>query len=43
LDLETNHHSPKKETKDNLENEKGYAGIIKTPYQNLMLNIRVLK
>jgi hypothetical protein len=43
LDLEPNHHSPKKETKDNLENGRKYVKIIKTPYQNLMLNRQVLK
>jgi hypothetical protein len=33
----------KKETEDNLENGKEYAGIIKTLYQNLMLDKQVLK
>jgi len=32
-----------KQTKNNLENGKEYAGLIKTLYQNLMLDKRVLK
>jgi hypothetical protein len=36
--LESNHQSPKGITKDIHENGKGLAGIIKTPYWNLMLD-----
>ncbi len=41
--MEVNHQGPKKEIKDNLENGKEYVGIIKSPYQNLMLDRKVLK
>jgi len=43
LDLEANRQVTKWETKDNLENGEKYVGISKTPYQNLMLDKRVLK
>lgn len=38
LDLESNHQGTKWQTKDNHENEREYAKIIKAPYQNLMLD-----
>jgi hypothetical protein len=43
LDLEANCQGPEKEIKDNLENGKEYVRIMETPYQNLMLDRRVLK
>jgi hypothetical protein len=43
LDLEANWHVIERQTKDNLENGEEYAGLTKTPYQNLTLDIRVLK
>ncbi len=41
--MESNHQSPKGITKDIHENGKGLAGIIKTPYWNLMLDRWVLR
>jgi len=38
LDLEANRQVIAKQTYDNLENGKEYVGLIKTPYQNLMLD-----
>ncbi len=43
LDLEANCYVTERQTKDNLENGKEYAGLIKTPYWNSMLDIRVLR
>jgi len=43
LDLEANHQGLEKETKDNHENGKEYAGITQTPYRNLMLDRRILR
>ncbi len=42
-DLQANRQAPKRETKNNLENEKEYVRIAKTRYQNLMLVKRVLR
>jgi hypothetical protein len=41
--LEANHLVTERQTKDNLENGEEYAGIIETPYRNLMLDRRILK
>jgi hypothetical protein len=38
LGLEANHQGFEGELKDNHENEREYARITKTPYQNLMLD-----
>jgi hypothetical protein len=38
LDLEANQQVIESQTKDNFENGKEYAQLIKTPYQNLMLD-----
>jgi hypothetical protein len=43
LDLEANWQVIKRQTKNNHENGKEYAGLVETPYQNLMLDRRVLK
>jgi hypothetical protein len=43
LDLEVNWQVIEKQTEDNHENGKEYARLTKTPYQNLMLDIQVLK
>jgi hypothetical protein len=43
LDLEANHRGLEGETKYNHENGKEYVGITQTPYQNLILHMRVLK
>jgi hypothetical protein len=38
-----NRQSPKRRTKNNLENGEEYAGITKIPYQNLILDKQVLR
>jgi hypothetical protein len=38
LDLEANWQVSERQTKDNFENGKEYVRLIKTPYQNLMLD-----
>jgi hypothetical protein len=38
LDLKANCQVTDKEIEDNLENGEEYAGIIETPYWNLMLD-----
>jgi hypothetical protein len=38
LDSKANRQVIKQKKKDNLENEKEYVGIRKTPYWNLMLD-----
>jgi hypothetical protein len=43
LDLEANQQVIESQTKDNFENGKEYVGLIETPYQNLMLDKRVLR
>jgi hypothetical protein len=43
LDLEANQQVIENQTKDNFENGKEYVGLIETPYQNLMLDKRVLR
>jgi hypothetical protein len=43
LDLEADCQSLEGKTKDNHENGKEYVRITKTPYRNLMLDIRVLR
>jgi len=40
--LEANQQVIERQTKDNLENGEEYAGLTKTPYQNLMLDKRVI-
>jgi hypothetical protein len=37
--LEANQQVLESQTKDNIENGEKYAWLIKTPYQNLMLDI----
>ncbi len=41
--MEVNRQITEKQIKDNLENGDEYVGCIKTPYQNLMLDIQVLR
>jgi hypothetical protein len=41
--LEANWQVIKSQTKDNFENGEDYAGLTKTPYQNLMLDKQVLR
>jgi hypothetical protein len=36
--LKANHQIIERKTEDNLENGEEYAGIIETPYWNLMLD-----
>jgi hypothetical protein len=43
LDLEANRQVIEHSIEDNLENGKEYVGLIETPYQNLMLDRRVLR
>jgi hypothetical protein len=43
LDLETNWQVVEKQTKDNPKNGKEYAGLVETPYWNLMLDKWVTK
>ncbi len=43
MDLEANQQVIENQTKDNFENGKEYVGLIETPYQNLMLDKRVLR
>jgi hypothetical protein len=43
LDLEANRQGPKGKTKHNHENEREYARITQTPYQNMMLDKQVLR
>jgi hypothetical protein len=43
LDLEANWQVNESQIEDNFENGKGYAGLTKTPSQNLMLDKRVLR
>jgi hypothetical protein len=43
LDLEANRQVNKNQTEDKFENGKEYARLIETPYQNLMLDRRVLR
>jgi hypothetical protein len=43
LDLEANWQVIEKQTKNNLENGEEYVGLTETPYQNLMLDIWVMK
>jgi hypothetical protein len=43
LNLEANQQVIERQTYDNLEYGKEYAGLIKTPYLNLMLDKRVLR
>jgi len=43
LDLKTNRQVIKRKIEENLENGKEYVGINKTPYQNLILDKRILK
>jgi hypothetical protein len=40
--LESNQKNIEKHVENNLENGKEYAGLIKTQYQNLMLDKRVI-
>jgi hypothetical protein len=41
--LEANYQVIESQIENNLENGKEYARLIKTPYQNLMLDRRILK
>jgi len=43
LDLKANCQVTDKEIEDNLENGEEYAGIIETPYWNLMLDKWILR
>jgi len=43
LDLEANRQVTKRETENNLENGKLYAGITKISYRNLMFDRRILR
>jgi hypothetical protein len=43
LDLEVNQQVIESHTEENLENGEEYARLTKTPYQNLMLDRRVLR
>jgi hypothetical protein len=43
LDLEANWQVIENQTKDDSENGEEYVGLTKTPYWNLMLDIRILK
>jgi hypothetical protein len=43
LDLEANWQVIERPIENNLENKKEYVGLTETPYQNVMLDKRVLK
>jgi len=43
LDFKANQQVIKSQTKDNFENGKEYVGLRETPFQNLMLDRRVLR
>ncbi len=43
MDLEANYQVIESQIENNLENGEEYARLIKTPYQNLILDRRILK
>ncbi len=43
MDLEANQQVIKNQIEDNFQNGEEYVGLIETPYQNQMLDRRVLK